>query len=34
MLCQEEAPGDETCAMRVDEDAEHSSEPSLVSTEM
>lgn len=26
-------PGDETCAMRVDEDAEHSSEPSLVSTE-
>ncbi|XP_055250281.1 voltage-dependent L-type calcium channel subunit alpha-1C [Moschus berezovskii] len=34
MLCQEEAPGDETCAVRVDEDAEQSSEPSLVSTEM
>lgn len=34
MLCQEEAPGDETCAVHVDEDAEHSSEPSLVSTEM
>lgn len=34
MLCQEEAPGDETCAVRLDEDAEHSREPSLVSTEM
>uniref|UniRef100_A0A8C2SEK3 Voltage-dependent L-type calcium channel subunit alpha n=1 Tax=Capra hircus TaxID=9925 RepID=A0A8C2SEK3_CAPHI len=34
MLCQEEAPGDETCAVHVDEDVEHSSEPSLVSTEM
>ncbi|XP_061274362.1 voltage-dependent L-type calcium channel subunit alpha-1C isoform X5 [Bos javanicus] len=34
MLCQEEAPGDETCAVHVDENAEHSSEPSLVSTEM
>ena len=34
MLCQEESPGDETCAMHVDENAERSSEPSLVSTEM
>lgn len=34
MLCQEEASGDETCAVHVDENAEHSSEPSLVSTEM
>ncbi|XP_070309361.1 voltage-dependent L-type calcium channel subunit alpha-1C isoform X1 [Odocoileus virginianus] len=34
MLCQEEAPGDETYAVHLDEDAEHSREPSLVSTEM
>ncbi|XP_066864538.1 voltage-dependent L-type calcium channel subunit alpha-1C isoform X3 [Kogia breviceps] len=34
MVCQDEAPRDETCDLRMDEDAEYGSEPSLISTEM
>ncbi|XP_012394726.1 voltage-dependent L-type calcium channel subunit alpha-1C isoform X7 [Orcinus orca] len=34
MVCQDEAPRDETCGLRMDEDAEYGSEPSLICTEM
>ncbi|TKC45815.1 hypothetical protein EI555_021318 [Monodon monoceros] len=34
MVCQDEAPRDETCDLRMDEDAEYGSEPSLICTEM